>query len=248
MLVGIANSMEFDIGFSDLKRPPAKVLFPAYSPSNLVDILTERVGNSVAKGAIELCSRKVAATHGDARRAINICREAVVIALRDLSDKLEALSDEEKAQLVATATGVVSIRHMSMALAGARVSRYKDAIAALSVQAQIVLCVATAVVSNDSNRQDGQGVGTRPEKCSRLTQGDLQDKCYSVWSKLRTGEGPSQVDFSGTIDMLAAQGLMRLKGNRSTHGRARQLEVPIELSDVEAALGTQPFYTTATNV
>lgn len=246
--MGIANSLEFDVGFSDLKKKPAKLVFPAYTPEDLKNILTERVGVVVQPPAIQLCSKKVAATHGDARRAISLCREAVVLAKRELHAKLDCAPSLAERQQVGQRHGVpiVTIGHMSKALAAGRASQYGDAIAALSMQAQIVLSVAAAAVATPESEGDRPD-GAKHAKRGRLTQGDLHEKCMSVWGKLRTGGGLSQIEFSGTIDMLAAQGLLGLKGKQLAGGRARQLVLQIELSDVEVALGDQPFFRTVTN-
>lgn len=246
--MGIANSFDFDVGFSGLKKKPAKLTFAAYTPEDLKNILTERVGEVVQPAAIQLCSKKVASTHGDARRAISYCREAVVLAERELQAKLDSAPSLAERQQVGQGGGVcvVTIRHMSKALAAGRASQYGDSIAALSMQAQIVLCVAAAAVAtpdSDGGRVDGTRHGSR----GGLTQGDLHDKCKSVWGKLRTAGGLSQIEFSGTIDMLEGQGLLAFKKKNRALGRARQLVLQIELSDVEVALGEQAFFKTVTN-
>lgn len=242
LLVGIANSMEFDVRFSDLKKPPVKICFTAYSPSDLSGILHQRVGSVMDKGAINLCSKKVAATHGDARRAINICREAVKIAKRALLEKLDSAAAEEGQRDGSDSQGKapVSIVHMQQALRAARACRHGDAMAALSLQAQIVLCVAAASVSRDSDQGQNRPDGAKAKR-SRLTQGVLHEKCTRVWAKSRTGGGLSQVEFSNKIDMLASQGLLEIRGKQHG-GRARELALHVEFSDVEIALGNQPFF------
>lgn len=243
VLVGIANSIEFDVGFSNLSRKPDKVLFRAYTPQDLVSILTERAGMALQPPAIQLCSKKIAATHGDARRAISVCREAVVVARRELQEKLDSAVTEEEREGVGQREGIpiVTIRHMVTALKAVRACQYGDAISALSVQAQVILCVAaamTATISDAGPRSEG----TKPAKVSRLTQGDLHDKCTGVWRTSGSGASLNQVEFSGAIDILAAQGLVKVKGKRNTFGRNRQLALQIDVSDVEIALGDQPFF------
>lgn len=247
--MGIANSIEFDVGFSNLENPPEKVLFQAYTPEDLMSILTERVGQVVQKPAVQLCSKKVAATHGDARRAISLCREAVVLAKRELREKLDnAVQQEQESVGQQEGVALVTIQHMSVALAAGRVSRYTDAIAALSIQAQVVLSVAAATVYGVSSHGGDQFHGAKTGKCARLTQGDLHEKCMNVCGRLRTGGGMSQVEFSGTIDTLEAQGLLRLKGKQLSSGRARQLVLLVEFSDVEIALGRHPFFKAAVSI
>lgn len=243
LLVGIANSIEFDIGFSHLRRTPVKVLFAAYTPQDLRSILAERVGLVMEPGAINLCAKKIASTHGDARRAINLCREAVTVAKRELQAKLDtATLGESKG---GNAKLPVTIGHMAKAWRAARGCQYEDAIAALSLQAQIVLCVAATWATSESDYGEDLCDCARPQKRARLTQGGLHEKCMTVWEKSRTG-GLSQIEFSGTVDMLAAQGLLGVKGKQHAGGRARQLVLQIEFSDVQVALGDQPFFKVAT--
>lgn len=248
--MGIANSIEFDVGFSNPNQSPTKVLFRAYTPEDLTSILTERVGETVQKSAMLLCSKKIAATHGDARRAISVCREAVVLAKRELQDQIESLSSENEREKVDQTKGepLVTMRHMSKALATGRASQYRNAIASLCVQAKIVLCVATSALAGVSGQGRGPFDGVKVEKCAPLTQGDLHEKCMIVWGRLGTGEGPNQVDFSGTIDMLAAQGLLKLKGRQIGSGRARVLEFQIDFADVEVGLKDQPFFKAVTSI
>lgn len=249
ILVGIANSIGFDVGFSDLRRTPVKVCFGAYTPEELRSILEERVGNAMESGAVNLCAKKIASTHGDARRAISLCRDAIAIAKRELHDKLSNAVAEGGQPCIPERERKppVSIGHMAKALRSARVTQYEDAIAALSFQAQIVLCVAAADAAANSDDGPDQSDGTpKVKRPQLLTQGGLHAECMRVWGKSRTGGGLTQIEFSGTIDMLAAQGLLGIKGKQHASGRARQLVLQIEFSDVAAALGDQPFFKAVT--
>lgn len=246
--MGLANSLDFDINFSNLKKAPQRLLFQSYTPEDLASILKERVGVTVHHSAIQFCAKKAAATTGDARRAINMCREAVVLAEQELEEKLaRAASEEEREQLVhGDGSSVVTIKHMAKAVAAGNAAKYAGAIAGLSFHAKIVLSVAAAMVGDASDRCGGGGATTA--RCVRLTQGDLQEKCMGAWRRLQTGEGPSQVEFTGIVDLLAASGLVALKSKQQTGGRARELVLRIEFADLEAALGNQPFFKTVTGI
>eukprot|EP00903_Cladosiphon_okamuranus_P019256 g17704.t1 len=247
VLVGLANSLDFNINLSGLEKPPRRLLFQSYTPEDLASILTERVGATVHHSAIQFCAKKAAATTGDARRAINMCREAVVLAEQELQDKLaNASSEEERKQLgQGDGSNLVTVRHMAKAVAAGNASKHAGAIAGLSFYAKVVLAVAVAAVGDASDR--GQG-GPANGKGVRLTQGDLQEKCIGAWRRLQTGGGPSQVEFTGIIDLLAASGLLALKSKRQTGGRARELVLRIEFADLEGALGDQPFFKTVTEI
>lgn len=246
--MGLANSLDFDINLSGLEKSPRRLLFQSYTPEDLASILTERVGVTVHHSAIQFCAKKAAATTGDARRAINMCREAVVLAEQELQDKLDnAASEEEREQLgQGDGSSLVTIKHMAKAVAAGNAAKYAGAIAGLSFYAKVVLAVAAAAVGDVSDR--GRGVGSTNGKCVRLTQGGLQEKCMGAWRRLQTGGGPSQVEFTGIIDLLAASGLMALKSKQQTGGRARELVLRIEFADLEAALGDQPFFKTVTGI
>eukprot|EP00752_Nemacystus_decipiens_P004415 g4031.t1 len=248
VLVGLANSLEFDINLSGLQKAPRRLLFQSYTPTDLTSILTERVGVTVHHSAIQFCAKKAAATTGDARRAINMCREAVVLAEQELQDELDnAASEEEREQLEqGDGSNIVTIRHMVKAVAAGNAAKYAGAIAGLSFYAKVVLAVAAAAVGGVSDRW--HEVGKTNGKCARLTQGDLQEKCICAWRRLKTGGGPSQVEFTGIIDLLAASGLLALKSKQQTGGRARELVLRIEFADLEAALGDQPFFKTVTEI
>lgn len=240
--MGLANSLDFDINLSDLEKVPQRLLFQSYTPEDLASILTERVGVTVHRSAIQFCAKKAAATTGDARRAINMCREAVVLAEQDLQDVLDdAASEEERGRLgQADGNSLVTMKHMAKAVAAGNAAKYAGAIAGLSFHAKVVLAVAAAAVGAAADRglEGGGGNG----KCVRLTQGGLQEKCMGAWRRLQTGGGPSQIEFTGIIDLLAASGLLALKSKQQTGGRAREVLLRIEFADLEAALGDQPFF------
>lgn len=246
--MGLANSLDFNISFSGLKKAPQRLLFQSYTPEDLASILTERVGSTVHPSAIQFCAKKAAATTGDARRAINTCREAVVLADQELQQKLDnASSEAERVQLEeGGGDNLVTIRHMAKAVAAGNAAKYAGAIAALSLHAKVVLTVAAAAVGAVSDR--GEGAGAHAGKGMRLTQGSLQEKCSSAWRILQTAGGPSQIEFTGIIDLLAASGLLGLKSKQQTGGRTRELVLKIEFADLEAALGDQSFFKTVTGV
>lgn len=220
-----------------------RVSFSAYTPDELVQILAERVSSVVEPAAINLCAKKVASTHGDARRAITVCREAVNIAKEGI--QVVATTGAPIMKQGSGSTLLVTISHMAKALKIGNSSRFEVTIAELSVQAQIVLCVAASSVALDSTDGEHHSDGTKSGNDMKLTQGSLYNKCMSVWKKLRTGMGLSHVEFSGTIDVLVAQGLLHVRGKQTSGGRSRQLALQIEWHDLATALGDQPFFKTA---
>jgi len=89
-LVGIANAADVprraffgdDAAYAEDGDRVVTVVFRPYGHAQLVDIVAQRAGEAVfARPALEFCARKVAATTGDARRALDVCRRA--LAIRD---------------------------------------------------------------------------------------------------------------------------------------------------------------------
>lgn len=202
------------------------------------------MGTIMEPGAIKLCARKVASTHGDARRAIGLCREAVNIAKDELDATRDAATSSKDQDTPSKYS--VTIGHMARALKAGCASQYEKVIAGLSTQAQVILCVAAVSSICEVDLGVHQSERIRSGNRIRLTQGALHDKCASVLGKLRTGAGLSQVEFSGTIDILVAQGLMNVAKKQRMSGRARELILQIGWLDVVTALGDRPFFKAAT--
>ncbi|CAM9305665.1 unnamed protein product [Choristocarpus tenellus] len=260
VLVGIANSIEFDTRIQGrheiMERKPERVLFRAYGPTELNEILRQRVGTTVDPGAINFCSKKVAASSGDARRAISLCREAVLLAKKELDAK-EGREGKSKCKLLGDSVqsgtdqdrALVTIAHMAKVVRAGNMSNYEEVIDGLAPQAQVVLCVAAAMVAEPMEDSQPYSVYSKVTvRAQPLTQGDLHERCKKLWETSRTGGVMSQIEFSSLIDIMAAQGLLEVKckhGSR-TVGRARKLTLQIEFTDVQAALGDQPFFRNAT--
>ena len=86
-LVGVANAIDVPrrAFFGDIPRNSEEasrhgtVVFRPYEHKQLVDIVKQRVGEGVfAAPALEFVARKVAAHSGDARRALDACRAALL--------------------------------------------------------------------------------------------------------------------------------------------------------------------------
>ncbi|MDA8144099.1 MAG: ORC1-type DNA replication protein [Thermoplasmatales archaeon] len=99
-LIGITN----DAGFLDGLEPRVRsrmnqesVLFTPYNASDLRDIISFRLNgvvkkNTVTESAVNLCAAIGAQEHGDARKALDLMRIAIEIALRE---GREQITDEE---------------------------------------------------------------------------------------------------------------------------------------------------------
>ena len=86
IVIGIANSIDLSNKIGALanstrsaRRKPlidSTLVFKPYSASELKSIVNKMTDNSLDQVAVEICSRKVAALHGDCRKVIDLCKQA----------------------------------------------------------------------------------------------------------------------------------------------------------------------------
>ncbi|KAJ1938360.1 AAA ATPase, partial [Linderina pennispora] len=88
-LVGIANALDLTDRFLPRLQArncePVLLNFNPYQVKDIVEILQSRLSSVsgqeaepiIQKAALELCARKVAATSGDLRKALDVCRQAM---------------------------------------------------------------------------------------------------------------------------------------------------------------------------
>ena len=87
IIVGIANSIDLSTKLSAMSsncratrgREPLidkTLIFRPYTASELKAIVNEVTNNALDPVAVEVCSRKVAALHGDCRKVIDLCKQA----------------------------------------------------------------------------------------------------------------------------------------------------------------------------
>lgn len=137
-MIGITNDAGFIEGLDPRVRSrlsQESVIFPPYNASELRDILQYRVENIVKKGfidesALNLCAAIGAQEHGDARKALDLMRIAIEIALR-----------EEKAKI--TDSEVYKARDKF------EVDVIKEAVRTLPLQSKILLL--SAIVTQEMN-------------------------------------------------------------------------------------------------
>lgn len=95
-IIGITNDTGFIEGLDARVRSrlnQESVLFPPYNASEIRDILEYRLSDIVKKdvvdeAAINLCAAIGAQEHGDARKAIDLMRISIEMAIRDSSEKV----------------------------------------------------------------------------------------------------------------------------------------------------------------
>lgn len=134
------------------------ILFPPYDAVQLIDIIAERAKLALKEKKLEetiipLCAALAAQEHGDARRAIQLLREAALIA------------DLEKAEKVTE-------KHIKQATKNIELNRVHEGIVTLPLQSKIVLaaCINFNLKTNnkETNLNTGEHYRLYKEACSAL--------------------------------------------------------------------------------
>ena len=117
-------------------QSPRELVFAAYKEADILAILEQRLGkNIVEHKALQLISRRVAASSGDARRALEITSNAVGKCADLLSrDKLDMIVDRDDECMP-----LVKLPHMMRAIREAMPMRHTDVIAGLPQAAKVIL-------------------------------------------------------------------------------------------------------------
>lgn len=138
---------------------PKQIVFGAYGEDDITEVLSKRLAatNAIHTNAIRLCAKKVGAASGDMRRVLDICRDAISLAIREIEEAeedeydlttREAPNDDANLDRAARMTQekpLVDMRHMSLSLAKSFKSPIRDAIVSLPQTHQMILCAATTL-------------------------------------------------------------------------------------------------------
>ena len=168
--------------------------------------------------ALELVSRKIASTSGDARKVMEIVSNAVQRCIDSLSE--EALSQE---------VGVddkppVKINHMMWAIREGNVIKHAYVIQKLPQLAKIVLCITVAY---------GHAIGPKAEISVSL----LKKLCTQA-TKHALFDSSDIASISSFVELLCDSGLLRVanNGHFDPHDNDPKLIIDVQLDDVECAL------------
>ena len=195
-------------------------MFPSYDENGLIDILTKRVGKHVVDAkALELVARKIAATSGDARKAMEITAKATQLCKDSLSD------DELSKEVGMDEKPPVKINHMMRAIIReSNVIKHAHTIQKLPQLAKVILCIAVAY---------GNVIGPKAEiSISYLKKICCHAANHSLF------EDPAIGSISGLIGTLCDQDLLRVanNGHFDPHDLDTKLIIDVQLDDVECAL------------
>ena len=168
-----------------------------------------------------MISRRVAASSGDARRALEITSNAVGKCLDLLKpEELDAKMNYNDERMP-----LVKLPHMMRAIREAMPMRHADVISGLPQAAKVVLCIAVSL---------GQAWGPTAEiSISTLKKFCVEATRHAVMDEL----GPGHV--LNLVDMLIDSGLL-VTDNSSHHYNPNdanpKLKIGVQLDDVEIAL------------
>lgn len=169
--------------------------------------------------AIELVSRKIAASSGDARKVLEITSNAIQICMDSLSDDL--LSKE-----IGPDDGPsVKITHMMRAIRDGNVIKHAEVIQKLPQLAKVVLCIAVAY---------GHVMGPNAD----ISPVYLKKLCAQA-TKYALFDDSDIASILGLIETICDSGLLRIKNNGvfETHDPNMKLTIDVQLDDLECALG-----------
>lgn len=226
IVIAVANTMDLPERMLSNKISSrlglTRIQFPGYTYIQLKEIIGSRLKDIPAgvidKDAIEFTARKIAGVSGDARRALDICRRSVELALA--SDRDDGLKN------------IVTIAHVKQAIAESISSTTVKYLQCMSTAGKVFLCAALARI-----RRTGivdTLVGDILEESERLVK--LSSNA-EILTKLLFGRNQQRMEgFLNVISELVESGLMvkqNLKGDRTS-----VIRLNIGEEDIKSALNS----------
>jgi len=214
----------------DITQSPKRVVFQPYTESQLKEIIVKRVGGKLFDDpALEMISRKVAATSGDARRALEMAASCIAKSIETSNPETLKLHYDKSANPT-----LVTIGHV-MKVVRETNHKISEAIVSLPKAAQVVLCVAVTI----SNFMTAS---------TTISQGNLLRFCRGAAATGIVDDLPI-ADFLDIIKNLCDAGLLRVgeECNNELHiDKDAPLQIGVQLVDVECALEVtllkQPYF------
>ncbi|XP_078493648.1 cell division control protein 6 homolog [Ciona intestinalis] len=227
ILIGIANSLDLTDRIlprlqARLECKPKLLNFKPYSKDQLANILQARISKAyrghedikiVDAMAVQFCARKIAATSGDARKALDVCRRAVeLVETNSLGNTAET-------------TTKVGIRQISSVMDGVYGNVYSshggatEADDAFPLQQKLVVCSLLLLC--------------KKTKSYEAALGKLRET-YTTICKDRQVSAVSQSEFHSLCDLVEARGLVSLR--RHKQPRLAKIKLNVDEKEIEFAL------------
>ncbi|KAJ2868427.1 AAA ATPase [Coemansia aciculifera] len=260
-LVGIANALDLTDRFLPRLQArncvPILLNFNPYQVNDIVAILQSRL-DSVATGepviqkaALELCARKVAATSGDLRKALDVCRQAVEAA--EAECKKKAMSTDKENGPTASPVPKVSIMHIAKVLTSLNGSPIAQKLNALNFQQKLVLCAYASLSGNTGSSKPAEpATPSKKSVASGLAVSKLFSEYGVICDRLGMLAPVTRTEFLDLVAMMETQGVVTIEtlkaGRRggcriaSNSGAAddRTLRLAVDEADIRRALMSTP--------
>ncbi|KAJ1656911.1 AAA ATPase [Dispira simplex] len=176
--------------------------------------------------AVELCARKVAASTGDLRKALDICRQAVEYAEQGYTKQSPSASQSNSSSPLFT-TSPVTIIHMLKVLQSAFGTPTITKIRGLNFHQKLVLCTAALHTS---------------QKRAALTLGKLYDIYDAQCKSTASISAVSRLEFFDLVTTLESFGLLNVAASRSE--LSRRVTLSVQLSELAHAVQDTPVLNT----
>uniref|UniRef100_H2YCD2 Cdc6 C-terminal domain-containing protein n=1 Tax=Ciona savignyi TaxID=51511 RepID=H2YCD2_CIOSA len=229
ILIGIANSLDLTDRIlprlqARVECKPKLINFKPYSKDQLVEILQARIakasinssdGSVIDNIAVQFCARKVAATTGDARKALDVCRRAVELAETDsLGNTQDPKSQKVGIRQIST---VINGVYESANLCPQDGDTEQDD--TFPLQQKLIVCALLLLC--------------KKHKCHDAALGKLHET-YSSICKDRQVPAVSQSEFFSLCQLVEARGIISVKKNKQI--RQTKIKLNVQEKDVEFAL------------
>ncbi|KAJ2746997.1 AAA ATPase [Coemansia sp. BCRC 34301] len=268
-LVGIANALDLTDRFLPRLQArncvPLLLNFNPYQVNDIVAILQSRL-DSVAKdgtepviqkAALELCARKVAATSGDLRKALDVCRQAMEAAETECRRKAADKENGPDAGATASPTPKVSIMHIAKVLTSLNGSPIAQKLNALNFQQKLVLCAHASLSPGSATSPKPAEPATPSKKSAAAAVGGIAvSKLYAEYGAICDRLGMlapvTRTEFLDLVAMMETQGVVTVETQRagrrggcriaSRSGAAddRTLRLAVDEADIRRALMSTP--------
>jgi len=221
-MIGISNSVN-DVNATkirELSNTPHELVFPTYNEADLLAILEKRIGTKIVDPkALQLIAKRVAASTGDARKALEITYNAVDKSLDSFSEKWEEDVQDDDYPLV-------KLPQMMRAIREGMPTRHEEIIRGLPQAAKVILCIAVSL---------GKVWGpTAAVSIATLKRYAVQATQHAMLDDASLGQ------ITNLVEMLMDSGLLTTDHdgcfNFNANDPTSRLHIGVQLDDVEIAL------------
>ncbi|KAJ2852684.1 AAA ATPase [Coemansia brasiliensis] len=243
-LVGIANALDLTDRFLPRLQArncePLLLNFNPYQVKDIVEILQSRLDSVsrepiIQKAALELCARKVAATSGDLRKSLDVCRQAMEMAEAEHRRQAQNKENHNEGQ------PKVTLVHIAKVLTNLNGSPTMQKLDALNFQQKLVLCAHLFLAAANKTKKLGE-----------MAVSALYTEYRGICSRLNMMAPVTRSEFLDLVAMMETQGVVAV--DASKHGRRsgrrivsssgaaddRTMRLLVDESDARRALNKTP--------